>query len=260
MKIGVMNNPANNLIDEINFAGENKFDFIDLTIEPPKAQIKDIDLNKTLSLLKKYKLGVIGHTNFYLHWASPIKRLREASLQELTEHFALFNKLGANLVNIHPHWYQPNSSKKEIVKRIIQSLLELVDLARQHDIKLMLENQPNGFLNTPDSLMPIFNKVEGVLFHLDIGHVQVAGGGENLSKEFLLKLKGKLAHVHISDNKGNNDDHLPIGAGIVDWDTSIRQLKKIGYDKTITLEIFVKERHYLLYSREKIKKLWNRIE
>ena len=63
MKIGMMNNPANNLIDEITFAGVNKFDFIDLTIEPPKAQIKDINLNKALSLLKKYKLGIIGHTN-----------------------------------------------------------------------------------------------------------------------------------------------------------------------------------------------------
>src|SRR3989344_7977578 len=109
MKIGMMNNPANNLIDEIIFAGENKFDFVDLTIEPPKAQVKDIRLNETMALCKKYKLSLIGHTNFYLHWASPITRLREASIQELTEHFELFSRLGVNFVNIHPHWYQPNS-------------------------------------------------------------------------------------------------------------------------------------------------------
>ena len=50
MKLGMMNNPANDLNEEIKFAGENKFDFLDLTIEPPRAQVEDIDLKKILSL------------------------------------------------------------------------------------------------------------------------------------------------------------------------------------------------------------------
>ncbi len=260
MKIGMMNNPANNLVNDITFAGENKFDFVDLTIEPPKAQVGDIDPREVLSLCKKYNLGIIGHTNFYLPWASPIKRLKRASIQEFTEQLALFNKLGVKLVNIHSHWYQPNSSKKEIIDRIIESLKELVVIADQYDIKIMLEHQPNGFLNTPESLLPIFNKVKNLLFHLDVGHAQVAGKEENLTKEFLTYFRNKLAHVHFSDNKGVNDDHLPIGAGIIDWKDIIMQLRKIGYDKTITLEVFVKDRSYLLYSKEKIRQLWNSIK
>src|SRR3989344_7240646 len=259
MKLGMMNNPANDIYEELIFAGENKFDFIDLTIEPPKAQIENINLNKALLLCKKYKLKIIGHTNFYMPWASPIKRLREASIQEFTEQFALFNKLGVKLVNIHSHWYQPNSSKKEIIDRIIESLRELVAIADQYGIKIMLEHQPNGFLNTPESLLPIFKKVKNLLFHLDVGHAQVAGRGENLTKEFLKHFRNKLAHVHFSDNKGVNDDHLSIGAGIIDWKDIIMQLKRIGYDKTITLEVFVKDRSYLLYSKEKIRQLWDSI-
>lgn len=257
MKIGMMNDPARNLIKEITFAGENKFDFIDLTIEPPKAQIKDINLNKVLSLCKRYKLGIIGHTNFYMPWASPIQRLKEASTQEFTEQFALFNKLGAKLVSIHSHWYQPNSSREEIIDRIIESLIKLVARAKEYDIKLMLEHQPTGFLNTPESLIPIFDKVKNLLFLLDVGHAQVAGNGRNLTKEFLVCFKDKLAHVHLSDNKGNNDDHFPIGAGIIDWEDIIRQLKKVGYDKTITLEVFVEDESYLLYSKEKFGQLWS---
>ena len=257
MKLGMMNNPANDIYEELRFAGENKFDFIDLTIEPPKAQIENINPNKILLLCKKYKLNIIGHTNFYLHWASPIKRLREASMQELIEHLELFSKLGVKLVNIHSHWYQPNSSKREIIDRIIESLKELVVIADKHDIKIMLEHQPNGFLDTPESLLPIFSQVKNLLFHLDVGHAQVAGKEENLTKEFLTHFRNKLAHIHFSDNKGLNDDHLPIGAGIIDWKDIIMQLRKIGYDKTITLEVFVKDRSYLLYSKEKTKQLWN---
>lgn len=259
MKIGMMNNPSRSLIDEITFAGESKFDFIDLTIEPPKAQVEDINLNKILSICKRYKLGIIGHTNFYLPWASPIKRLKEASTQELIEHIRLFSKLGVELVSIHSHWYQPNSAREEIVERIIASLIKLVAVAKQYDIKIMLEHQPNGFLNTPESLLPIFSAVKGLLFHLDVGHAQVSGGVKNLTKEFLLYFNDKLAHVHFSDNKGKNDDHLPIGSGIIDWEDAIRQLKRNNYNKTITLEIFVEDRSYLLYSKEKIRQLWNSV-
>lgn len=256
MKIGMMNDPAKNLIDEITFAGENKFDFIDLTIEPPKAQVNDIKADKVLSLCKKYRLEVIGHTNFYLPWASPIKRLKEASIKEILEHIKLFNKLGVKLVSIHSHWYQPNSSKEEIVHRIIESLKELISQAKQYNIKIMLEHQPNGFLNTPESLLPIFNEVKNLYFLLDVGHAQVAGNAKNLTKEFLLHFGDKLAHVHFSDNKGTSDDHLPIDAGVIDWVDIIKQLKKNNYVKTVTLEIFVKDRSYLLYSKEKIRRLW----
>lgn len=257
MKLGMMNNPANDIYQEIKFAGENKFDFLDLTIEPPKAQIEDFDLRKIKALCQKYQLGIIGHTNFYLPWASPIKRLKEASIQELTEHFKLFNKLGVKFVSLHAHWYQPNSSQEEIAERIITSLTELVEIAKQDDIKIMLEHQPTGFLKTPESLLPIFSKVEGLLFHLDVGHAQVSGGGKNLTKKFLSRFNDKLAHVHFSDNKGKNDDHLPIGTGIIDWEDVIRQLKINHYDKTITLEVFTNDRSYLLSSREKIRRLWD---
>lgn len=257
MKIGMMNDPARNLIDEITFAGENKFDFIDLTIEPPKAQIENIDPDKILSLCKKYKLAIIGHTNFYLPWASPIKRLKDASIQEFSEHLMKFGSLGVMLVNIHPHWYQPNSTKEEITERIIESLMRLAAIAKRYNIRLMLENQPNGFLNTPESLLPIFAQVRDLYFHLDVGHAQVAGKGKNLTKDFLKYYKDKLAHVHFSDNKGSSDDHLPIGSGAIDWKDVIKLLDKIGYDKTITLEVFTQDVNYLLYSKEIIRKLWN---
>ena len=33
-------------------------------------------------------------------------------------------------------------------------------------------------------------------------------------------------------------------------------LKKSGYDGTITLEVFSPDRRYLLFSREKLKEIW----
>lgn len=259
MKIGMMNDPAKDILGEIRFAGKNGFDFIDLTIEPPEAQVEDFKIEEILLLFKKYNLDIVGHTNYYLMYASPIKRLKDASIEEIKEHLEIFQRLGVGKVNIHPHWFQPISEKEDIVESNIKSLRELVDFAKKIGIKIMLENTPHGFLNKPESLETIFEQVDGLCFHLDVGHAQVAGEGENLTERFLSLFGERLAHVHFSDNKGKDDDHLPIGAGIIDWEDIVRQLKSLGYEGTITLEVFVKDRDYLLLSKEKIRKLWSSV-
>jgi hypothetical protein len=34
-------------------------------------------------------------------------------------------------------------------------------------------------------------------------------------------------------------------------------LKRAGYDGTITLEVFTPDKHYLTYSRDVLRKLWD---
>jgi len=56
----------------------------------------------------------------------------------------------------------------------------------------------------------------------------------------------------------NRDLHLPLGCGDVDWERAVKILKDY-YDGTITLEVFSRDRDYVLLSREKLKKLWNKL-
>jgi sugar phosphate isomerase/epimerase len=66
-----------------------------------------------------------------------------------------------------------------------------------------------------------------------------------------------LRHVHLHDNRGGNEDlHLPLGAGNLDLRGAVRELKKCGYDGCITLEVFTPDRHYLAYSRDVLRRLW----
>ena len=43
MKIGAMNHPARNPLEEIEGIGKNGFDFVDFTLEPPAADPGQID-------------------------------------------------------------------------------------------------------------------------------------------------------------------------------------------------------------------------
>ena len=52
---------------------------------------------------------------------------------------------------------------------------------------------------------------------------------------------------------------LPVGAGTVNFSEIVNALKNIGYDDTITLEVFSKDRDYLKISREKLEAMFSRL-
>ena len=93
--------------------------------------------------------------------------------------------------------------------------------------------------------------------HLDIGHCNLLVE-ENTTDELLAKYSSRLQHVHLHDNKGGGADlHLPLGTGTMDIPHYVRSLKACGYDGTITLEVFSEDSHYLSYSRDILRKLWD---
>jgi sugar phosphate isomerase/epimerase len=77
----------------------------------------------------------------------------------------------------------------------------------------------------------------------------------------ILRAHGKrLRHVHLHDNRGGHADlHLPLGAGNLDLRREIGALKECGFDGTITLEVFTPDRHFLAYSRDVLRRVWNEL-
>ncbi|MBU0479283.1 sugar phosphate isomerase/epimerase [bacterium] len=56
---------------------------------------------------------------------------------------------------------------------------------------------------------------------------------ENLIE--VIKLSGKrIIDVHISDNHGIEEEHLPPGDGIIDFPQVVRTLKNLGYKGPLT--------------------------
>src|SRR3954451_4076055 len=102
MRIGMMNHPARDPIHEIGWAAEHGFQFVDLTLEHPRAGADTLDSAAIRAALDASQLGVVGHTAWYLPFASPVPRLREAAIAEVESAFPHFAAVGARLVNVHP--------------------------------------------------------------------------------------------------------------------------------------------------------------
>ena len=252
MKIGFPNHPRKNVIEEIEWIGKNGFDFVDLFLEEDQAVPEKIEVEKIKELLKNYNLGVVGHTAWYLPIGSPIKSLREAAIQEAIRYFEVFNKLGVEFITIHADWPNMIFSQKEGVEFQIESLEKLLKEAKKYNLKLMYE--PIDTINDSlENISTILEEIPELFFHLDFGHANLFG---RKPEEFIEKFHQKLKHVHLHDNFGSEDLHLPLGCGGMGWKEALKILKKY-YDGTITLEIFSKDKDYVLHSKEKLRKSWD---
>jgi sugar phosphate isomerase/epimerase len=258
MKIGLMNDPSASVYDEIISFGKAHYDFVDLTIEGPNAL--NPDLGRVLALLEQYHLSVVGHTDPCLPYAYPIKSVRKACLEELERCAKIFSAMGATIMNIHPCYCRPPAMKEDLVQLNIEALKPVAAMAASYGLTLALENFKAPF-DSISIYAQLLHEVPGLKIHLDFGHTNL-GGDDGVS--FCTHLGRHIKHVHFSDNRTTEDHHMPLGVGSVDWKKAVSALKSIGYDATITLEVFCDNRSmlfdYLEISRRLVLDLWSKQE
>lgn len=255
--IGAMNFPGRSVLKEIHRIHGEGFDFLDLTLEPPATWTPDG--REVGRLLGDLGLGAVGHTAWHLPIASPFEELRATSRDLYRRALDTFADAGVELVNVHPDQRVPLHPKNQMLKMNADAIGDLAEDAAARGIRIMVENLDRHFSGV-DDLQAIFERVPEAGFHLDIGHANLRLGlGEpNRTEALLAAFDDRLAHVHVSDNRGGAEDlHLPLGAGAINWQQAIRLLKRSGWDGTVTLEVFSREREYLLVSRRLWLQWWS---
>jgi sugar phosphate isomerase/epimerase len=249
-----MNNPALPLEHELERIAVAGFDFVDLTLEPPGAW--PVDGAPVARMVRDHGLSVVGHTAYFLPIASPYPELSERAAHLFERALDVFAEVGATSVNVHPD--PLTRPVEEGVGRNVEAIGRLAARAADRGLTLMLENLGRSFARTED-LRPIFEAVDGLAFHLDVGHANMSRrpGEPNRTAELLQAFGERLVHVHVHDNFGVDDLHLPLSVGTVHWPSVVRALKDAGYDGTVTLEVFGDERSYLELSRRLWLEWWD---
>lgn len=252
MKIGMMNDPRRDPLAELRWASDNGFQVLDLTLEPPRAEPGRVPVAALGREAERRGLELVGHTAWFLPVGSPVRRLRDAAVAELVEALDVFAALGAALVNVHPYLGAGSMvPRRTCLDWCIESLSRLADAAQDRGLGVMVENLPD--LTAVAEVGRLLQDPR-LGFHLDIGHASL---GEDRIPALLQRFGDRIAHVHLSDNGGQRDDHLPLGAGRLRWREAVLGLKGIGYQGAITLEVFSRDRRLLTYSRDRLRRAWD---
>jgi len=139
----------------------------------------------------------------------------------------------------------------EVHSRLCQEAAEV-------GVTVVLEHVPFGGKEQLENIVAIMDRVPLLRFHVDSGRAKLEEAYDRW-EEYLERLGSKLLHVHLSENDGRGDQHLPLGAAprnTTDWQLHVKKLKATGYDGTITLEVFAPQKEFLLLSRDLLRRWW----
>ena len=265
MKYGAMNNPAKPILSEMETIAKQDFDYLELTMDPPYAHYNVIQTQQKplLDLLKSSGLGLICHMPTFVSLADLTPAIRQASLSEVIRSLDVAASLMPMKIVVHPAFIGGmGMSVFEHAKALaMESLSVIVHKAAGLNLEVCLENMfPRArFGVEPVDFRDIFDQFPDIYLTLDTGHAYIEGAGGRRILEFIEQWPDRIHHLHVSDNFGKEDNHLPIGTGTIPFAKVAQQLKRSGYDRTVTFEVFSQDREYQSISRKKFERLWTTI-
>lgn len=182
--------------------------------------------------------GLVADVNL----ASIYPELREASVNLHRRAIEASAAAGASIYVVHPGFTAWSFYRPGALQALDKSLQELSPLQEEMGIRLGIENMPKSdwlFFHEPGL------DLWGMGLVLDVGHAQICRTlGEFLSCP-------ELAHVHLHDNSGENDEHLPLGKGCIDF----RPILKTIQNRGITAVLENKSEKGVWESLERLKAL-----
>ena len=114
-------------------------------------------------------------------------------------------------------------------------ILEMVCVyAHEKKINIALENDSS--IKNMEFILGLVGAVDmpNLGICVDTGHANLG----DLGSPRAIRMAGsKLFTTHLQDNFGKQDDHMPPGMGIIDWEDVFRALKEIDYKRTFMLEL-----------------------
>jgi sugar phosphate isomerase/epimerase len=254
-------------ITPLKAAAESGFDAFEISCVFPSADPENSPpevITKAREIQEKSGIEICVHAPFYdMNIAAFSPGIRRESVQLINKSVDLCAAVGGKTLIVHSgtHTYERrighNTDNNPLLKlqwdNNIDSLKQINAYANSRGITVCLENIGfNSMDQSFEDLLEIRKAVGGSLqFTLDFGHARLGQGAE----EGIRLLKENIRHIHLHDNHGKTDDHLPVGDGNYDFSGFIEFFNKFSHIITLEVVDISKDPQPTLRSRENFQKL-----
>jgi sugar phosphate isomerase/epimerase len=119
----------------------------------------------------------------------------------------------------------------------VRNVRQLGEYAARLGVEIALELEPFklSLVNDVASMVRFLDDVghPAVKANIDISHLQLS----RVPAAELRQLRGRAAHVHLSDCDGKVHGDLPPGRGVVDFVPYLEEIKALGIDGAVSIEL-----------------------
>jgi sugar phosphate isomerase/epimerase len=226
-----------------DYLNNNLDNIVQLGIQPEIGLENDIlydfsqaDFQKVADRLKASSLSCTLHAPFHeLSIGALDPFIREASRNKLRKAFELIPEFKPESIVCHLGFEENKHGYKEEkwFEYSLEGWQELLDIAESYQTPLMLENT---YEQTPVQLKKMLTALDSqyARFCLDVGHTLTFA--KNTWQDWLPELEPWLGQLHLHDNHGEKDTHLPIGQGEINYKEFFTYLKAKKLTPILTLE------------------------
>lgn len=243
--LGVANSIGLNmsLNDFLDLATGLRVEIVEIKMDEPhllSALSKTKHKKTIIDIVKSFNFKYFVHAPYIdINLASMNSALRKASEKTILKSIAFAADIDAKLVVSHVGRLSRDYPKEmitESLKNVIPCLRKLTKTSKNHGIIFTIENDHKSndqiLAGYPEQLMFLIEKA-GCKFTLDVGHANTLTKIET----FMDTLAEHTVNVHLHDNNGEQDAHLSLGKGKINFSAVLANLGRIEYKGPLIVEV-----------------------
>jgi sugar phosphate isomerase/epimerase len=163
---------------------------------------------------------------------------RQKAVKEMETAAEALSRLGGRTLVLHAGSEDQNITDPPQIRleQSVKSLREICSYCQKWKITLAIEDMLGHLLGgRTRELQWLLGQLsqDGAGMCLDTGHSFLTGQ----LMERMIAFAPYLVMLHIHDNRGEYDDHLPPGEGKIDWSAVLQALRAISFDGELVLEL-----------------------
>ncbi|MEH6679472.1 MAG: sugar phosphate isomerase/epimerase [Sediminicola sp.] len=214
------------------------FDTVDIFPEPMTIDQKEVDLIKNICDTKNLPIVSVVVVAFGLvDFNDPVREFHEKRVKKAVDLVREFGAKNVLLVLGEYIWQREVIPPQAQWDWGVQHTRNIAEYAAQYGVEIALELEPFrlSLLNSVPKMAQFINDcgLPNVKANIDISHLVLADS----SPSELSLLKGKAAHVHISDCDGMVHGDLPPGRGVVKFAPYLQAIKELDFEGSVSLEL-----------------------
>jgi sugar phosphate isomerase/epimerase len=259
MKIGLLGLIQSDLTDvdynKVRWAAELGFHGVGAHLTVPASTISDATVQNVKQTFADQRMPLLQVWGPYPSIISRDEAVRSAGVKGAQDLAILAARLGITESGVRPTSMSPRGDwvphadnyTPETEDRLVQSLIEITQVARDHGVDIVLETHVATTLNTAESIKRVIERTEApnLKINLDpcnfVGDFQTAFNLKPMLTHIFELLSPYIATVHLKDFM--IEDRLVvhiaetvIGTGLMDFETILTLVNQVKPDAYVVIE------------------------